>query len=164
MLFFQIAAVTKSGRITLYDVNSCTAICHVGLPVPFLLSSQSPCICADGKLLMLIGAHMDEENDDDLDIETAVPFSYPLQHFPTLKKYWKEELTADSSPHKPTNTIDARLHSLIQDRLLSQENRLLRLQQRWSQYQTELKNIQNNKMRRNHSTWLTAKSSVFTTL
>ena len=48
--------------------------------------------------------------------QTAVPFSYPLQHFPTLKQYWKEEATADSSPHKPTNTIDARLHSLIQDR------------------------------------------------
>ena len=78
MLFFQIAAVTKNGRITLYDVNSCTAICHVGLPVPFLLSSQSLCICADGKLLMLIGAHMDEENDDDLDIEASAPLKIRL--------------------------------------------------------------------------------------
>lgn len=78
MLFFQIAAVTKSGRITLYDVNSCTAICHVGLPVPFLLSSQSLCICADGKLLMLIGADMDEENDDDLDIEASAPLKIRL--------------------------------------------------------------------------------------
>jgi len=154
-----IVAVTKSRRITLYDVTSCTAICHVGLPVPFLLSSQWPCICADGKVLMLVGTQIDEENDDDLDIETAVPFSYPLQHFPALKKYWRGELvTTDPSPYKPTNTIDVRLHSLIQDRLLSQENRQLRLQQRWSQYQNELKNAQNNKQRRNHSTWLTAKS------
>ena len=63
--------MTKSTRITLYDVNSCTAICHVGLPEPFLLSSQSPCICADGKVLMLIGTHIDEESGDDLDIEAS---------------------------------------------------------------------------------------------
>lgn len=72
-LFCQIVAVTKSRRITLYDVSSCTAICHVGLPVSFLLSSQSPCICADGKVLMLIGAQMDEENHDDLNIEASAP-------------------------------------------------------------------------------------------
>ena len=65
--------MTKSRRIAMYDVNSCTAICHVGLPVPFLLSSQLLCICADGKILMLIGAHMDEENLDDLDIEASAP-------------------------------------------------------------------------------------------
>ena len=52
-------------------MNSCTAICHVGLPVPFLLSSQWPCICADGKVLMLVGAQIDEENHDDLDIEAS---------------------------------------------------------------------------------------------
>ncbi|KAJ7385419.1 oxidoreductase, acting on NAD(P)H [Desmophyllum pertusum] len=158
-----ITAVTKSGRITLYDVSSCTAICHVGLPVSFQLSSQLPCICADGKVLMLIGAQTDEENHDALDLETSVPFSYPLQHFPTLQKYWKESVATDASSYKLTNTIDARLHSLIQDRLVSQESRQMRLQQRWTQYQTELKNIHNNNMRRNHSTWLTAKSSVFTT-
>lgn len=78
LLFFQIAAVTKSGRITLYDVNSCTAICHVGLPVPFLLSSQSLCICADGEVLMLIGAHMDEDNHVDLDIEASAPVKIRL--------------------------------------------------------------------------------------
>lgn len=55
----------------MYDVNSCTAICHVGLPVPFLLSSQWPCICADGKVLMLVGAQIDEEDHDDLDIEAS---------------------------------------------------------------------------------------------
>ena len=71
MLLFQIVAVTKSRKITLYDVKSCTAICHVRLPVPFLLSSQSPCICADGKVLMLTGAQMDAENHDDLDIEAS---------------------------------------------------------------------------------------------
>ena len=43
-------------------------------------------------------------------------------------------------------------------RLASQESRQVRLEKRWSQYQTELHNIQNTKMRRNHSTWLTAKS------
>lgn len=52
-------------------MTSCTAICHVGLPVPFLLSSQWPCICADGKVLMLVGTQIDEENDDDLDIEAS---------------------------------------------------------------------------------------------
>ena len=41
--------------------------------MPFLLSSQSPCICADGKILMLIGAQVDEENRDDLDIEASAP-------------------------------------------------------------------------------------------
>ena len=64
----------------MYDVNSCTAICHVGLPVPFLLSSQSLCFCADGKVLMLIGAHMDEENHDDLDIEASAQVQIKL-HF-----------------------------------------------------------------------------------
>ena len=43
-------------------------------------------------------------------------------------------------------------------RLASQESRQVRLEKRWSQYQTELHNIQNTKMRRNHSTWLTAKT------
>ena len=33
----------------------------------------------------------------------------------------------------------------------------MRLQQRWAQYQTELKNIHNNKTRRNYTAWLTAK-------
>jgi len=41
--------------------------------VPFLLSSQSPCIYADGKILMLIGAQIDEENPDDLDIGASAP-------------------------------------------------------------------------------------------
>jgi len=158
-----IVAVKRSGKITLYDVLSCTALCHVGLPEPFCLSPQLPCICADGKNLVLIGAQMDEENDDALNVETALPFSIPLQTFPTLNRYWKEDNPDVSSP-KTSNPIDTRLHSLIQDRLVSQESRQMRLEQRWSQYQTELKNIQNNKMRRNHSTWLTAKTSVFATL
>ena len=46
----------------------------------------------------------------------------------------------------------------INKRLASQESRQVRLEKRWSQYQTELHNIQNTKMRRNHSTWLTAKT------
>ena len=52
-------------------MNGCTAICHVGLPVPFLLSSQLPCICADGKVMTLIGAQMDEDNHETLDIEVS---------------------------------------------------------------------------------------------
>ena len=47
---------------------------------------------------------------------------------------------------------------LLSYRLASQESRQVRLEKRWSQYQTELHNIQNTKMRRNHSTWLTAKT------
>ena len=43
-------------------------------------------------------------------------------------------------------------------RLASQERRQVRLEKRWSQHQTELHNIQKTKMRRNHSTWLTAKT------
>ena len=50
----------------------CTAICHVGLPEPFVLSPQLPCVCADGKILILIGAQMDEENDDALDVEVSI--------------------------------------------------------------------------------------------
>ena len=50
------------------------------------------------------------------------------------------------------------ISSLLSWRLVSQEDRQMRLQQRWAQYQTELKNIHNNKTRRNYSTWLTAKS------
>lgn len=152
-----VAALTKSGRITMYDVCSCTAICHVGLPESYLLSSQLPCICASGRVLILIGAQSNEENKEVLDGETAVPFSYNLQLFPTLKKYWREDATSEVSPLKQTNTIEARLHSLIQGRLVSQEGRQMRLQQRWAQYQTELKNIHNNKTRRNYTAWLTAK-------
>lgn len=153
-----VAAVVMSGRITMYDVCSCTAICHVGLPESYLLSPQLPCICANGKVLILIGAQSNGENQEALDRETTVPFSYNLQLFPTLKKYWREDVTSEVSPPKQTDTIEARLHSLIQGRLVSQEDRQMRLQQRWAQYQTELKNIHNNKTRRNYSTWLTAKS------
>ncbi|CAH3182833.1 unnamed protein product, partial [Porites evermanni] len=89
--------------------------------------------------------------------QTAVPFSFPLENFPTLNKYWKKE-TTDLLSYKSNSTIDTRIQSLIQDRLASQESRQVRLEKRWSQYQTELHNIQNTKMRRNHSTWLTAKT------
>ncbi|KAM7446178.1 oxidoreductase [Porites harrisoni] len=156
-----IVAVKKSGGVTLYDVVSGTAICHVKLPDPFCLSPQLPCICADGKILVLIGAQIDDENEGSLDKETAVPFSFPLENFPTLNKYWKKE-TTDLLSYKSNSTIDARIQSLIQDRLACQERRQVRLEKRWSQYQTELHNIQNTKMRRNHSTWLTAKTNVFT--
>ena len=46
--------------------------------MPFLLSSQSLCICADGKVLMLIGAHMNEENHDDLNIEASTQVQIKL--------------------------------------------------------------------------------------
>ena len=69
---FQVAALAKSGRITLYDVCSCTAICHVGLPESYLLSSQLPCICASGRVLILIGAQSNEENKEVLDGEVSV--------------------------------------------------------------------------------------------
>ena len=69
--FFQIVAVKKSGSITLYDVLSGTAICHVRLPEPFCLSPQLPCIYADGKVLVLIGAQVDEEDDDALGVEVS---------------------------------------------------------------------------------------------
>lgn len=158
-----IVAVKKSGRITMYNVVSCTAICHVGLPEPFCLSPQLPCVCGDGKVLVVIGAQVDEENDAGLDVETAVPFSFPLQSFPTLNKFWQEQ-AFDAHQYKASDTIDARLRSLINERLAGQESRQIRLERRWGQYKSELKNIQNSKMRRNHSTWLTAKTSVFTTL
>ena len=77
----------------MYDVNSCTAICHVGLPVPFLLSSQSLCICADGKVLMLIGAHMNEENHDDLNIEASTQVQIKLH----LVKDCRESVTDETS-------------------------------------------------------------------
>lgn len=72
LVLFQVSAVARSGRITLYDVCSCTAICHIGLPVSYLLSSQLPCICANGKALILIGAQSNEDNQDALDIEVSV--------------------------------------------------------------------------------------------
>ena len=68
-ILFQIVAVKKSGGVTLYDVVSGTAICHVKLPDPFCLSPQLPCICADGKILVLIGAQIDDENEGSLDKE-----------------------------------------------------------------------------------------------
>lgn len=71
-LFFQVAAVVTSGRITMYNVCSCTAICHVGLPESYLLSPQLPCICDNGKVLILIGAQSNGENQEALDSEVSV--------------------------------------------------------------------------------------------
>ena len=80
-MIFQIAAVKRSGVTTLYDVISCTAICHVGLPEPFSLSPQLPLVCADGKILVLTGAQMDGENDDVLNVEvSAVTNGNPLYY------------------------------------------------------------------------------------
>ncbi|XP_029186083.2 WD repeat-containing protein 93-like [Acropora millepora] len=151
-----IITVKKSGDITLYDVISCTAICHVALQEPFVLSSQLPCLCADGKILVLIGLKIDEENESNSDSKTATPFCFSLKSFPTLNKYWKEDVSLAHTPHKMSDTINTRLHSLVKQRILSQEERQLKLEQRWSQYKTELKNIQKNKTRRNYSMWLTS--------
>ena len=70
-MIFQIVAVKRSGVTTLYDVISCTASCHVGLPEPFSLSHQAPLVCADGKVLVLTGVQMDEENDEVLNVEVS---------------------------------------------------------------------------------------------
>lgn len=56
----------------MYDVCSCTAICHVGMPESYLLSPQLPCICANGKVLILIGAQSNGENQEALDREVSV--------------------------------------------------------------------------------------------
>ena len=32
---------------------------------PFVLSTQLPCLCADGKILVLIGVKIDEEIDEE---------------------------------------------------------------------------------------------------
>ena len=39
------------------------------LPDPFCLSPQLPCICADGKILVLIGAQIEDESEGSLDKE-----------------------------------------------------------------------------------------------
>ncbi|XP_068740235.1 WD repeat-containing protein 93-like [Montipora capricornis] len=153
-----IVTVKRSGGITLYDVINCTAICHVGLQDPFSLSPQLPCLCADGKILVLIGAKIDEESEDTLDAETAVPFCFSLKSVPTLNQYWKENISVPPTLYKTNTSIDGRLHSLIKQRLVSQGDRQSRLEQRWAQFKTELKNIQTSKTRRNHSIWLTSKA------
>lgn len=56
----------------MYDVCSCTAICHVGLPESYLPSPQLPCICSNGKVLILIGAQSNGENQEALDREVSV--------------------------------------------------------------------------------------------
>ena len=61
--------------------------------MPFLLSSQSLCICAGGKVLMLIGAHSDEENHDDLDIEASTQVQIKLH----LVKDCREPFTDETS-------------------------------------------------------------------
>ena len=48
--------------------------------------------------------------------QTATPFCFSLKSFPTLNKYWKEDVSLAHTPHKMSDIINTRLHSLVKQR------------------------------------------------
>ncbi|EDO45562.1 predicted protein [Nematostella vectensis] len=160
-----IAAIKGSGRMTLYDIQTLSSICHVSLPSPYVIDTESPsCIAADGQVIVLKGSCREEAGDDDGDDEeektTSMVFTFPLHSFPSLNKYWR--MAKETEPFGVDSTIHTRFNSLIQDRISSQGTRQIRMQERWSRFKDELKTMHSTKTRADKTVWFTAKQTLST--
>ncbi|XP_072037807.1 WD repeat-containing protein 93-like isoform X2 [Amphiura filiformis] len=134
--------VREMSEISLMDVSKKHVLCLAALPPGYQLSSpMKPIISQAGnaQMLYLRGDKTDDENQPNNAEESAL-FVFQLRSFPCLDGYL-QKASQEHGPYVAHVTVQKRFDALLADRLIQQNSRQQRMQQRWSMLRGEIDNL-----------------------